>query len=176
MATFFEDLWSSIFVPGPTPTLLIATNVAFAALQLLLLGLLIATYSIHFVILSCLCAGLWWSINWFSAELAREAAMVELKKEAEAKRREGKGEEAVGGGEFVGSETETESVGGDGDAALPGDMGPPPRPDAGAKATGLRPDDGLGGETVRRRRSLGDSSGYISTDSEWEKVDDEKDR
>ena len=25
-------------------------------------------------------------------------------------------------------------------------------------------------EELRRRRSLGDSSGYVSTDSEWEKV------
>jgi len=75
------DLWSSVFTPGATPTLLLATNVTFGALQLLLFALLIATYSIHFVILSLLCGGLWWSINWFAMEL--QAAQ---QKEEEAKR------------------------------------------------------------------------------------------
>ncbi|KAJ9156877.1 Pkr1-domain-containing protein [Coniochaeta hoffmannii] len=69
MATFVQDLWESIFTPGPTPTLLIATNVTFAALQVVLAVLLVATWSIHFVILSCLSGGLWWAINWFAREL-----------------------------------------------------------------------------------------------------------
>ena len=58
-SSFFEDLWESIFTPGPTPTLLIATNASFAALQLLFFALFIGTYSIHFVILSFLTGGLW---------------------------------------------------------------------------------------------------------------------
>ncbi|EEY18350.1 conserved hypothetical protein [Verticillium alfalfae VaMs.102] len=78
MASFAENLWNSVFTPGTTPTLLYATNASFAALQLTLLALLAATRSIHFVILSVLCAGLWRAINWFAAELAiaqaREAA------------------------------------------------------------------------------------------------------
>ncbi|CAG9938396.1 unnamed protein product [Clonostachys rosea f. rosea IK726] len=69
MSAFFVELWESIFTPGPTPTILRATNVTFAALQLVLLLLLAATYSIHCVVLSVLCAGLWWSVNWFAAEL-----------------------------------------------------------------------------------------------------------
>ncbi|KAI1906507.1 SMK killer toxin resistance protein [Ophidiomyces ophidiicola] len=69
MASFLTDLWSSIFTPGTTPTLLLATNATFAALQVLLLALLYATHSIHFIVLSGLCAALWWSINWFAAEL-----------------------------------------------------------------------------------------------------------
>lgn len=69
MSQFFEDLWESIFTPGPTPSLLIATNVTFAALQFVLAALLLATHSIHFIILSFLCAGLWWAINWFAREL-----------------------------------------------------------------------------------------------------------
>ncbi|EON68896.1 hypothetical protein W97_08154 [Coniosporium apollinis CBS 100218] len=81
MASFIEDLWTSVFTPGPTPTLLIATNAAFAALQAVLFALLIATYSIHFAILSFLTAGLWWAINWFAAELRAAQA-----KEEEAKR------------------------------------------------------------------------------------------
>lgn len=70
MASFMVDLWESIFTPGPTASLLKATNISFAALQLVLLALLYATFSIHFVVMSVLCAGLWWSINWFATELA----------------------------------------------------------------------------------------------------------
>ena len=69
MATFFTDLISSIFTPGPSPSIIIATNASFAALQVVLLVLLILTHSVHFVVLSFLCAGLWWAINWFVTEL-----------------------------------------------------------------------------------------------------------
>jgi hypothetical protein len=71
MATFFENLWQSIFTPGTTPTLLIATNATFASLQLVLGLLLVATRSIHFVVLSAICGGLWWAINWFALELKK---------------------------------------------------------------------------------------------------------
>jgi hypothetical protein len=180
MASFLENLWLSIFTPGPTRTLLIATNAAFASLQFLLLVLLIATYSIHFVILSLLCAGLWWSINWFSVELVRDAERKKKEEQEKGDRgvdKGGLGKDKEGEG---GSETETESVDG-GAGAGKGEMRPPPRPrqdvSGGAGSgtgTGLRPD--TGGEDALRRRSVGDSSGYVSTDSEWEKVDDEKDR
>ncbi|KAK2609795.1 hypothetical protein N8I77_003275 [Diaporthe amygdali] len=69
MSQFIQDLWESIFIPGPTPSLLIATNVTFACLQLVLFALLLATYSIHFIILSFLSGGLWYAINWFAREL-----------------------------------------------------------------------------------------------------------
>ncbi|KKY37048.1 putative tpa: er membrane protein [Diaporthe ampelina] len=69
MSQFFQDLWESIFIPGPTPSLLIATNVTFACLQVVLFALLLATYSIHFIILSFLSGGLWYAINWFAREL-----------------------------------------------------------------------------------------------------------
>ncbi|KAL8731695.1 MAG: hypothetical protein Q9181_004230, partial [Wetmoreana brouardii] len=85
MASFLTDLFTSIFTPGPTHSLLVATNFSFAALQAVLLVLLIFTSSIHFIVLSVLCAGLWWSINWFAAEL--EAAKKE-EKTREAKRLE----------------------------------------------------------------------------------------
>ena len=53
MASFMTSLWESIFTPGPTPTLLIATNASFGALQLLLLVLLFSYASqSHFVVLS----------------------------------------------------------------------------------------------------------------------------
>ncbi|RKF57059.1 hypothetical protein OnM2_077009 [Erysiphe neolycopersici] len=83
MATFLIDLFQSIFTPGPTPTLLIATNVTFACLQVVLLLLLIATYSIHFAILSLLSAGLWTAINWFANELK----LIQLKEMENKKRK-----------------------------------------------------------------------------------------
>jgi hypothetical protein len=164
MASFFEDLWSSIFTPGPTPTLLVATNASFAALQFILLALLVATYSVHFIVLSLLCAGLWWSINWFVAEL--EAG----KKREEACRREKEKSPEPEKSSRAGSDTETE-------------MAPPPiRPTAPPpkeeKEHSIflkpRPADAPG--TVRQRHSQGDSSGYVSTDSEWEKVSEGGDK
>ncbi|OLN94247.1 V-type ATPase assembly factor PKR1 [Colletotrichum chlorophyti] len=73
MANFLTNMWESIFTPGPTPTLLYATNATFGALQFLLAVLLVATRSIHFVILSVLSGSLWYAINWFSRELALHA-------------------------------------------------------------------------------------------------------
>lgn len=78
MSSFFIELWESIFVPGPTPVLLRAANISFAALQITLFALLVATYSIHFVFLSVISAGLWWSINWFAAELAAAKARGDI--------------------------------------------------------------------------------------------------
>lgn len=87
MADFVTELFQNIFTPGVGGPLLIATNVAFASLQVVLLSLLIATYSYHFAILSVLSAGLWGSINWFVRETAIEAerlaAIEQLKKESE---------------------------------------------------------------------------------------------
>jgi len=158
MANFMEELWSSIFTPGPTPTLLVATNVTFAALQLLLLVLLIATYSIHFIVLSFLCAGLWYSINWFATELQ----IAQAKEEAENRGRKEKSPDP-------GSDTETEGS--------PPVRKQPPAPSR-DPSTMLEPKASDMAESLRRRRSLGDSSGYVSTDSDWEKVSegDEKSR
>ncbi|ROW00316.1 hypothetical protein VMCG_07213 [Cytospora schulzeri] len=90
LSKFVEDLWESIFTPGPTPSLLIATNVTFASLQVVLFALLLATYSIHFIILSCLSAGLWWAINWFAREL-QASHDQELKEKAKAARKTAQG-------------------------------------------------------------------------------------
>ncbi|KAH6608732.1 pkr1 [Trichoderma cornu-damae] len=89
MSSFFVELWEGIFTPGPTPTILKATNITFAALQVVLLSLLFATYSVHFVVLSALCGGLWWSINWF----ARELKVAQALEEEEKKKRKEEGEE-----------------------------------------------------------------------------------
>lgn len=113
MASFFEQLWESIFTPGPTPTLLVATNASFAALQLLFFAMLIATYSIHFIVLSFLCAGLWWSINWFAVEIrAAQAKEEEAKRIREARRggrEKGDGADADGEGGETGDETEVDN-------------------------------------------------------------------
>jgi hypothetical protein len=137
MASFVEDLWSSIFTPGPTPTLLIATNVAFAALQAIFFALLLATYSLHFVALSIISGGLWYAINWFAAEVKLAQEQQEKDKTADSD-----------------SETETEAA----------------RDVKSAVTTGsshLQPQD------PKQRPNSGDGSGYGSTDSEWEKVDDQ---
>lgn len=155
MASFLENLWGSIFTPGPTPTLLIATNASFAALQLLLLILLIATYSVHFVVLSVLCGGLWWSINWFAAELNAAKAQAEM--ERKKKDREVPPQKS----DTADSDTETEEA----------TCQPMPEP-LGQSVSNLEPPEPE--VTLRKRQSVGDSSGYVSTDSEWEKVDEEK--
>lgn len=161
MASFIEELWNSVFTPGPTPTLIVATNASFAALQLLLLVLLIATYSIHFVVLSILCGGLWFSINWFVAELQAGKAQEEANRQKDKSPEP----EKIPLGD---SDTETEAA-------------PPPKRQTAPKDPSMllkpRPADAQG--AIRQRNSRGgDSSGDVSTDSEWEKVSEgeEKDQ
>ncbi|KAI6830700.1 hypothetical protein KC340_g8306 [Hortaea werneckii] len=194
MASFVENLWSAVFTPGPTPTLLVATDVTFAALQLLLLALLIATYSIHFVILSVLCGGLWWSVNWFASEL--QAAQLK-EEEAERLRKQKKDIDRKEGGESAGSgaddeageDTETEEHT---RVTTPDAKGYPTtggterirediidavkvsgKNSGGSAASGAQAGERLG--TKQRNVQAGDRSGDISsTDSEWEKVEDER--
>lgn len=208
MSNFLVDLWESIFTPGPTPTLLVATNASFAALQFVFFVLLLATYSIHFVILSILCGGLWWAINWFAGEIrAAQAMEEEAKRIREARREKEKGKASRTG---PGSEVETMDTGDDTEGVetevedknklkatkpaprraprpemqstvfveRPTEFGEgrestpvPTVPAAGASTTGastrLAPavDDAL-----KKRKSLGESTGDIGTDSEWEKL------
>jgi len=150
MAAFITDLFQSIFTPGPTSTLIVATNVAFACLQVVLGLLLLATYSIHFVILSFLSAGLWWAINWFVAELKAGQALEE-----ENKRRQQEQDE--------GSETEAETV------IDSGDTGPGSKEVEIGKPRGELRDRGA-------TKSDGTKS-EASTEDEWERVsEDEKDK
>ena len=205
MASFFTELWESIFVAGPTPTLLVATNATFGALQVLLFILLIATHSIHFVILSALTAGLWWAINWFATEIrAAQAKEEEAKRIREARREKEKGKsaddevETMDTGDDTEVDTEVEKkykkptrAGKPASARAPrpetqstvfverpaelqaGGRGSTPVPSgpAGASTTGastrLAP---LVDDAIKKRRSLGESTGELSTDSEWEKL------
>jgi len=208
MADFLTNLWTSVFTPGPTPTLLVATNATFAVLQLLLLVLLVATYSIHFVVLSVLSAGLWWSINWFAREL-----MAAQEKEEEAKRirgaRRGQGgsgssDRARTGRADSGDDTDTETEGhGTAPRNVPPGISkdrPVPRSSRATPEKGggfqpnvlqqnrprsgapLQPGTGAAsgstlappaGADLTKRRSSGDLA-ELSTDSEWEKVDDDQ--
>jgi len=179
MAAFFENLWSSIFTPGPTPTLLLATNVSFAALQVLLLALLVATYSIHFVILSGLTAGLWWAINWFAGELRT------------AEGSDGDGGEAMDSGDDTEVDAEEEKKKGkkvkaEKQSAVVAQAESPrkersPTPLYTEASGGLAAGSTTSGkaslsphvDNVVRRRSGGESTGDLSTDSEWEKVSEE---
>ncbi|KAI9823622.1 MAG: hypothetical protein M1832_002403 [Thelocarpon impressellum] len=153
MASFFENLWASVFTPGPTPTLIVATNASFACLQLLLAVLLFATRSIHFFILSFLTAGLWWAINWFAGEL--KAAKVK-EEEAARLRKMRRQQERLGSSD---EETETEDS--------------PVRGADSIRAAGIEPQAQLAASELRKRRSLGDASGEASTEDEWEKVSEE---
>lgn len=149
-AEFFVSLWESIFTPGPTPVLLVATNATFAALQLVFFSLLIATYSLHFVVLSFLCGGLWWAINWFAAEVNK------LKEEEEARK---KAEGATGGD---GSDTDVETI-------VDEDGAP------GSKEVEVLE---VKGELKSRSHSAGGGSkSEASTEDEWERVsENEKDK
>ena len=162
MADFFKNLFQSIFTPGPTPTLIVATNVSFAALQALLLALLVATYSIHFIILSFLCAALWLAINWFVTELAAAKEKESRAKTLKDMRRERDDKVADD------SSTETEGV-----EEVPQTPKFTNQPRISTSA--LSPESAED-SMLKKRRSLGEASaGDLSTDSEWDKVDDEGD-
>jgi hypothetical protein len=150
MSQFFTELFTSIFTPGPTPSLIVATNASFACLQVVLLVLLITTYSIHFLVLSFLSAGLWWAINWFVAELTAAQAAEEAKKSA------GIGDLRSGDDSDTEAETVIETTGVSGSKEVevvdhPGELKP--------------------------RGSPYGSKSEISTEDEWEKVsENEKDK
>ncbi|KXL46887.1 hypothetical protein M433DRAFT_133809 [Acidomyces richmondensis BFW] len=198
MADFITNLWTSVFTPGATPTLLLATNVTFGALQALLLGLLIATYSIHFAILSILSAGLWYSINWFARELkaaqAKEEEAERLRKQKPAvksdKEWKSSGEEGDSADD-EGEDTETEGAGmreSTSSMSLESKTAEEEmrqgiinamQPSLHATKTGISASTGsqaIGPEGTSRKRKIddGDRSGEISTDSEWEKVEDDR--
>ncbi|KAL2819686.1 ER protein Pkr1-domain-containing protein [Aspergillus granulosus] len=172
MASFIENLWSSIFTAGPTPTLLLATNVSFAALQILLFALLLATYSIHFVFLSIISGGLWYSINWFAREITRaQAQATDQEKSSEKESAEEKKSAQIdprtrGTPDGADSDTETEGL----LDRKSTQAGSSPSQSTSASTTLQVP--GSASEVRKRPSVSGDSSGYTSTDSEWEKVDD----
>lgn len=158
MASFMVDLMNSIFTPGPTSSLVLATNVSFACLQVVLFTLLIATYSIHFFILSVICGGLWAAINWFVKELALHEAQQRQKKESETAK-----EGAESGSESdTDAQTIVEEVEGSGSKEV----------------EVLPPAPGLIDRGVRDKQESQEVKGSeVSTEDEWEKVSEaEKDK
>lgn len=67
--SFFQELWRSIFEPGTTPQLLIATHLSFASLVLVLAWLCYATRNVHFYALLTIASILWGLVTWFVNEL-----------------------------------------------------------------------------------------------------------
>jgi hypothetical protein len=170
MSSFFVELWEGIFTPGPTPTILKATNISFAALQVVLLSLLVATYSVHFVVLSVLCGGLWWSINWFAHELSIAQAL-EAEKKKKQEQQQQKSTSAAAGDVSGSSDTEVEgrvarrtsgrSKKSGGAAAVKADVEPVEKK----------------GEV--KQRSVLETQSSQSTEDEWERVSEnerEKDK
>lgn len=154
----------------------------FGALQLLLAGLLIGTYSVHFAALSVLCGGLWYSINWFAHEISQAQ---EKEAEAERLRKKKRGEtKAVveDSADDEGEDTEVEGGLKESTTSLGYQDNVMKEEIAEAmSATTVRQQDGLssgaqataGSSNTRQRRTEDpqSSASELSTDSEWEKVD-----
>lgn len=173
MADFLPNLWESVFVSGPTPTLLLATNATFALLQVTLALLLAATYSIHFAVLSVICGGLWWSINWFASEVAA----VRAEEEAKAKREKEEADLKTGGGgggesaDDEGESTEVEEQGnGAGLEASRGSLSLSGF-EEGIVSSGREEEGASSGAAAARQRNV-KTPDLSGTDSEWEKVED----
>lgn len=83
MLGFFEDLWQSVFTPGATPTLVLATHTTFAVLVTLLTIFAFLHPSIHIVNLLVLSTLLWGTLTWFIAELKKADRAVPTAEESE---------------------------------------------------------------------------------------------
>lgn len=188
------ELWESIFVPGPTPVILRATNATFAALQVTLFALLVGTYSIHFVILSVLSAGLWWSINWFAAELAAAKARGDIPAGDDDDDDDAAGDPAVADDKKVTGQTATAAAAGAAPAGPKEDSDEDTEVESQAKQRSKKSKKkskgnlasvakssadveaiDAKGELKHRVASLSDSTGFtsqssVSTEDEWEKV------
>ncbi|EDO14815.1 hypothetical protein Kpol_339p2 [Vanderwaltozyma polyspora DSM 70294] len=82
MSNFFVQLWESIFSPGTTPQLIIATHASFFALLLTLASLIYTTGgNIHFIIMFALASVLWLTVIWFIYEL--QSVQLKSNKELE---------------------------------------------------------------------------------------------
>lgn len=175
------DLWESIFTPGPTAPLLKAANISFAALQTVLLALLLATYNIHCVVLSVLCAGLWWSVNWFAAELKAVQQREEQEKLLK-KKKKGRREGEDGSDTEVDESSQVAAEGGKGDGR---NVSASAEVEARERTAGELKKRTAAGELSEDRESTplvgggAQSQSSVSTEDEWEKVSEgehEKDK
>ena len=84
MASFITALWESVFQPGTSPQLILATHLSFVALLITLAWLIFVTHgNIHFIMLFIIAALLWITVIWFIQELksAELLSNQELEKE-----------------------------------------------------------------------------------------------
>ncbi|KZL63746.1 ER membrane protein [Colletotrichum tofieldiae] len=189
MASFVTNLWESIFVPGPTPTLVRAANATFASLQVLLAVLLLTTWSIHFVILSFLSGFLWFAINWFVNELAIHAEQEAKKARLAEASSSGIG---GGGGNTQGSDDSDTEV----EGAVAGRVGVGKKGAAAGSSQVETPEQQQQAADLKRRAAAaaaaaaaaesgaedatnGGTQSSVSTEDEWEKVsenENEKDK
>ncbi|CCF55483.1 hypothetical protein KAFR_0A00450 [Kazachstania africana CBS 2517] len=87
--SFFVRLWESIFEPGTSPQLIIATHVSFILLLVTLGSLIVITnYNIHFILLFIIASLLWITVIWFVNELKN----IDLKSNSELQTNKGKAE------------------------------------------------------------------------------------
>ncbi|WQF78253.1 Putative V-type ATPase assembly factor Pkr1 [Colletotrichum destructivum] len=189
MASFVTNLWESIFIPGPTPTLVRAANATFAALQVLLAVLLLTTWSIHFVILSFLSGFLWFSINWFVNELAIHAEQEAKKARLAESSSSGVG--SGGGGNTQGTDDSDTEV----EGAVAGGVGARKKVAAAGSSQVETAQQQQQAADLKRRTAAavaaaaaesgaedatnGGTQSSVSTEDEWEKVsenENEKDK
>ncbi|SMN19175.1 similar to Saccharomyces cerevisiae YMR123W PKR1 V-ATPase assembly factor [Maudiozyma saulgeensis] len=70
MASFVTGLWESVFQPGTSPQLILATHLSFTALLITLAWLIFVTHgNIHFIMLFIIATLLWITVIWFINEL-----------------------------------------------------------------------------------------------------------
>lgn len=148
--------------------------------------------------LSFLCGGLWWSINWFAAEIrAAQAKEEEAKRIREARRGKdraiGDDGEAMDTGDDTevdadvevkekagasrGARPETQSTvlvdkpsSALGREGTPQASGGPSTASTKGTTTSLAP---LVQDVLKQRKGMGESTGDLSTDSEWEKLSED---
>lgn len=85
MIGFVEDLWASVFTPGTTPTLILATHISFFLLIVsLIVFVFLTNFNIHLCNLLVLSIVLWAAVTWFIAEIQKEEAKKSKEEEQKA--------------------------------------------------------------------------------------------
>ena len=69
MAHFFVALWESVFQPGTSPQLIIATHISFLLLLTVLGSQIYLTNNVHYYALFTIATLLWITVTWFVSEL-----------------------------------------------------------------------------------------------------------
>ncbi|KAI5279708.1 hypothetical protein KEM54_004051 [Ascosphaera aggregata] len=116
---------------------------------------------IHFVILSAICGGLWWAINWFAAEVAAFKKEEEQRKEAEREKNDIKKTKE-------GEESREPDIDESASASLHAETTQKETvPDSGPAASS----SAIATVDARPRLVSPPSSGNISADSDWERIE-----